>query len=75
MRAAIPVMSYATTSGGEDGTKYSGYSYAWYGSTVPGAGHVNSGRVVKTYYTTDGWDLSWYDVAKVKLTYTYGLLK
>ncbi len=69
-------MSFARTDGGEDGARFSGLSYAWYGSTVvKGAGHVSSSRVVRTYYTTEGWDRSHYDVAKVKLTYTYGILK
>ena len=68
-------MSFYNTTGKEDGVRYSGYSYAWYSSKVSGTNHVNPSRVVRVWYTTEGWDNARYDVAKVKLTYTYGVLK
>ncbi len=68
-------MSFYNTTGMEDGLSYSGYSHAWYSSSVSGTNHVNASHVVRTWYTTRGWDRARYDIAKVKLTYTYGVLK
>jgi hypothetical protein len=61
--------------GTEDAVKYSGRSYEWYSTTATGTNHVNTNGIVRGYYTVLGWDRGHYDVAKVKLTYTYGLLK
>ena len=68
----ISLWNYATHD--EDAIRWVGRSYAWYGTSGSGAGHVSS-RHVRAFVTVVGSNWGWYDVAKVRLTYRYGILK
>jgi hypothetical protein len=69
-------MSFANfASGGEDGLRSTGLAYGWYSSSVKASGHVSSARGVRVFVTAYGYDYGNWDVAKVKLTYTYGVLQ
>ena len=67
----ISFWNYANQS--EDGDRSVGRSYAWYSTSVSGAGHV-SARHVRGYVTVLGENRGFYDVAKVQLTYKYATL-
>lgn len=67
-------MSISKTSGGEGGTRTSGYKYAWYGTTVYGGKFVNSNSAVRAWYTCAGGN-TYYDIDKVRLVYRYGVLR
>jgi hypothetical protein len=71
--ATLSLMNWSTHQ--EDGLRRTGWSYAWYSTKVAGAGHVNSKGVVRTWVTAYGWDEGNWDVAKVKLTYRYAVLR
>ena len=58
----------------EDGERWVGRSYSWYSTSVAGTGHVSS-RHVRAFVTVVGANSGFYDVAKVRLTYKYALLK
>ena len=71
--ALIGVSNYAT--GEIDGARWTGRSYAWYGTSVSGTAHVSATQRVNAYVWVSGDNYGWYDVAKVRLTYRYALLK
>jgi hypothetical protein len=58
-----------------DGTKLLGYSTNWYSSKVGAAAHVNSNHSVRVYVAAVGTNYGLVDFQKVKLTYTFALLK
>ncbi len=63
------------TYGDEDGARWVGRSYAWYSTSTPPTNHVFSTNRVHAFVTADSSNRGWYDVAKVRLTYRYALLK
>ena len=46
-----------------------------YSTSVSGAGHVNSSHVVRAWVTAYGYYYGIWDVAKVRLTYRYAVLR
>ncbi len=72
----VPYISFWNFANGEeDGERWVSRSYAWYGTSVSGTGHVTSSRGVRAYVTIEGSNRGWYDVAKVQLAYRYALLR
>ena len=52
-----------------------GRSYAWCSTSVSASNRVFSTNRVHAFVTADSVNWGWYDVAKVRLTYRYALLK
>ncbi|MEI7743299.1 MAG: hypothetical protein WCK58_06065 [Chloroflexota bacterium] len=59
----------------EDAERWVGRSYAWYGTSFSGASHMTASHKVDCYVTILGANYGLYDVAKVRLTYRYAVLR
>ncbi len=59
----------------EDRARRTGRKYAWYSTTASGASHVSSSRRVRVWVTAYGLDGGNWDVARVRLTYRYAVLR
>jgi hypothetical protein len=72
----VPYLSFWNFANGEeDGNRWVGRSYAWYGTSVSSSGHMTASHGVRAYVTVVGTNEGWYDLAKVQLTYRYGVLR
>lgn len=70
--ATLELWNYRTKD--YDPQKLTGLTYGWYSVSASGTDRV-SARTVRGYVTAYGYNNAHWDVAKVKLTYTYGVLK
>ena len=70
--AYLSLWNFAT--GTDDAARWASDSYGWSSTTTTSAAHVE-GRQVWGYVTAVGSNYGWFDAAKVRLTYQYGLLK
>jgi hypothetical protein len=70
--ATVSVWNAADAQG--DGLRSTGYTYGWYGTHVSGPSYVDHGHV-EAFVLVDGADQGPFDIAKVRLTVTYGVLR
>ncbi len=69
----ISMWNYAASY--EDAERSIGRTYSWYSTSATGSSHVSRNRIARGYVTVVGENWGWYDVAKVKLTYRYAVLR
>jgi len=71
--ATLSIKNWST--GEEKAIHNTGLSYRWYSTSATGSAYVSSHHVVRTWVTAYGSEYGNWDVAKVKLTYRYALLR